>query len=87
MQAINLGLPVLKKLGVKWMVEMSEYFTANPQIIVNGLVKAGIARALHRKEAGNEQQEENSETENDFDEIESDLDSDLDNDLDRNLGQ
>ena len=64
------------------MVEMSEYFAANPQIIVNGFVKAGIAGALDRKEASDEQEEENSETESDFDEMENDFDSDLDSNLD-----
>ena len=87
LQPINLGLPLLKELGAKWMVEMSEYFAANPQIIVSGFVKAGIAGALDRKEASDVQQEENTETESDFDEMESDLDSDLDNELDSNLGQ
>ena len=43
---INLGMPVLKELGAKWMVEMAEYFGENPQIIVNGFVKAGIVGAL-----------------------------------------
>ena len=28
------------------MVEMAQYFTDNPQIIVNGFIKAGIAGAL-----------------------------------------
>ena len=28
LQPISLGLPVLKELGAKWMVEMSEYFAA-----------------------------------------------------------
>ena len=83
LQPINLGLPLLKELGAKWMVEMLEYFAANPQIIVNGFVKAGIAGALDRKEVSDEQQEENNETESDLDEME----SDLDNDLDSNLGQ
>ena len=46
LQPINLGVPVLKELGAKWMVEMAEYFGENPQIVVNGFVKAGIARAL-----------------------------------------
>ena len=86
LQPIILGLPVLKELGAKWMVEMSEYFAENPHIIVNGFVKAGIAGELDRKEASDERQE-NNETENDFDEMEGDLDSDLGNDLDKNLGQ
>ena len=40
LQPINLGLPALKELGAKWMVEMAQYFADNPQIIVNGLIKA-----------------------------------------------
>ena len=59
------------------MVEMSEYFAANPQIIVNGFVKAGIAGALDGKKASEDEEEEDSDTESDFDEMESDLDSDL----------
>ena len=46
LQPINLGLPVLKELGARWMVEMAEYFADNPQVIVNGFVKAGITGAL-----------------------------------------
>ena len=46
LQPINLGMPVLKELGAKWMVEMAEYFGENLQIVVNGFVKAGIAGAL-----------------------------------------
>ena len=76
LQPISLGLPVMKELGAKWMVEMSEYFAANPQIIVNGFVKAGITGALDRVNASEDQEEEDnmeSETESDFDETESDL--------------
>ena len=29
-QAINLGLPMLKELGAKWMMEMAQYFADNP---------------------------------------------------------
>lgn len=43
LQLINLELPVLKELGAKWIVEMAEYFAENPQIIVKGFVKAGLA--------------------------------------------
>jgi hypothetical protein len=46
LQPISLGMPVLKELGAKWMVEMAAYFGDNPQIVVNGFVKAGIAEAL-----------------------------------------
>ena len=69
LQLISLGLLVLKELGAKWMVEMFEYFAANPQIIVNGFVKAGITGALDREYASEDQEEEDnmeSETESDF---------------------
>ena len=46
LQAINLGTPVLKELGAKWMVEMAAYFGENPQFVVSGFVKAGIAAVL-----------------------------------------
>ena len=68
LQPINLGLPVLKELGAKWTVEMSEYLAANPQIIVSGFVKAGITGALDRENASEDHEEEDnmeSETESD----------------------
>ena len=47
LEPIYLGLPVLKELGAKWLVQMAEYFADNPHIIVNGVFKAGIAGALN----------------------------------------
>ena len=35
LQEINLGLPVLKEVGAKWLVNMAEYIADNPQFIVN----------------------------------------------------
>ena len=46
LQPISLGMPMLKELGAKWMVEMATYFGEIPQIVVNGFVKAGIAGAF-----------------------------------------
>lgn len=46
LQEINLGLPALKELGAKWLVNMAEYITRNPQFIVNGFIKSGITGAL-----------------------------------------
>ena len=63
LEPINLSLPVLKELGAKWLVQMAEYFADNPQIIVNGFVKAGITAALDGQE---DQQEELHEMEDDF---------------------
>ena len=38
LQEINLGLLALKELGAKWLVNMAEYITRNPQFIVNGFI-------------------------------------------------
>ena len=48
LQPISLGLTVIKELGARWLVEMVEYFAENPQTIVNGFFKAGIAGALQQ---------------------------------------
>ena len=64
---INLGLPVLKELGAKWLVQMAEHFQENPQIIVNGFLRAGIAAGLDRASRDLEGEEDtSSETESDF---------------------
>ena len=55
LEPISLSLPILKELGAKWLVQMANYFTDNPQIIVNGFVKAGITAALDGQE--NQQEE------------------------------
>ena len=46
LEPINLGLPILKELGAKWLVEIAEHFADNPQIIVNGFIRSGITGAL-----------------------------------------
>ena len=48
LKPIDLGFPILKELGAKWLVEIATYISRNPQFIVNGFVKAGISRALDR---------------------------------------
>ena len=67
LEPINLGLPMLRELGAKWLVQMAEYFQGNPQIIVNGFLRAGIAGALDRASSDLESEEDTiSDTENDF---------------------
>ena len=38
-------MPVLKEVGAEWLVEMADYISDNPQFIVNGFVRSGIAGA------------------------------------------
>ena len=45
-QPIDLGLPVLKNCGARWLVEAAEYISNNPQIIVKGFIKAGITTEI-----------------------------------------
>lgn len=57
---INLGMPTLKELGAKWLVQMSEYISDNPQFIVNGFIRSGISGALDgiASDESNERSEE-----------------------------
>ena len=46
-QSINLGMPVLKEVGARWLVQMVEYISNNPQFIVNGFVSFRISSAIN----------------------------------------
>ena len=63
-EPVNLGLPMLKELGVKWLVQMAEYFSDNPQLVVNGFLRAGIVD--HDCSEQESQGEADSGTESDF---------------------
>ncbi len=69
-EPINLGLPILRDLGAKWLVEMAQYFEDNPQIIVNGFCRSGITDALNKaaldKEYAETAGETDTESESDF---------------------
>ena len=43
---VDLRLVVMRELSAQWLVEMFDYISSNPQFIVNGFEKAGIADAL-----------------------------------------
>ncbi len=46
---VRLSLPLMKELVASWLVEMFEYIQNNPQIAVNGFLRAGICDALDGK--------------------------------------
>ena len=46
-QPVNLTAAAMKAVGGKWLVEMYEYISSNPQIVVNGFHKAGISNAIN----------------------------------------
>ena len=74
LQPINLGTPMLKELGAKWMVEMAAYLSENPQIVVNGFVKGGIAEALDSHTDCRPEEENVREGESDSEEYDRDAD-------------
>ena len=45
-QPINLGMPILKEVGAKWLVGMAQYITDNPHLIVHGFLHSGISSAI-----------------------------------------
>ena len=64
-QPINMGMPLMKEISAKWLVNMAQYLGDNPQIIVNGFIRSGIPGALdglqEDTDSGNESsQEDNS---------------------------
>ena len=44
LQPINLRLAAMKELVAKWLVEMAEYISSNPQFIINGSRCAGFLK-------------------------------------------
>ena len=39
-------MAVMKEIGAKWLADMADYISNNPQFIVNGFLHAGISEAL-----------------------------------------
>ena len=51
LQPINLGMPAMKELGAKWLVNTAQYISDNPQIIVNSFYALeSLHGALGRQE-------------------------------------
>ena len=46
LQPVDMGLPRMKELGAKWIEQMVEYISDNPQFIVRGFVRSGNSLAL-----------------------------------------
>ena len=68
----------MKELGAKWLTDMAEYLTSNPQFIVNGFIRSGISHALDHS---SENIPESSLTGDDDDE-DSDYQADSDDEYD-----
>ena len=53
LEPVALSLPLMKELGAKWLTEMAEYLSANPQFVVNGFIHSGITHALDHNDENN----------------------------------
>ena len=56
---------VMKEAGAKWLVEMAEYISDNPLIIVNGFIRSGITSAADGLNTDECDKEQSSSTEED----------------------
>ena len=45
-EEVDMRLSRMKPLSAKWVIEMAEYFTTRPEIILNGFSAAGILGLL-----------------------------------------
>ena len=43
---IDLSMPVMKEVGAKWLVEMADYLSDTPQLVVNGFIQSGITAVI-----------------------------------------
>ena len=59
LEPVDLTMPVVKELCSKWIVEMFDYISSNPHMIVNGFLRAGISKAFS-KATGDDTDEESS---------------------------
>ena len=57
-QPVDMCSAAMKVLTAKWLVEMGEYLSENPQIVVNGFRHAGISAALDLDDSYESDQEE-----------------------------
>ena len=60
-QPVDVCSAAMKVLTAKWLVEMGELLSKNPQIVVNGFRHAGISAALDLDDSYESDQEEGEE--------------------------
>ena len=81
-QPINLGMPILKEVGAKWLDGMAQYFTDNPHLIINGFIRSGISSVIDGVVNMGSEDDNSSSEELDSSDIDSgDCDSQFDGDV------
>ena len=53
LEPLDLSLPVMRKLGANWLVDIAKYIANTPDFIVNKLLRSGISEALDETENKN----------------------------------
>lgn len=66
LQPIDLAMPILKEVGAKWLVGMADYLSSNPQFVVNGFLRSGIARAADGEDNGSDSASDNESEDSHF---------------------
>ena len=61
-QPIDLSMPVMKEVSAKWLVDVVERISDNPQLIVSRFLHSGITRAFDGNLDDIQEQESDSET-------------------------
>ena len=76
LQPVNMGLPLMKELGAKWIEEMADYIRNNPQFAVQGITHSGIS--LPHDGINIEEDSDEDTSDNDYEEDDDDGEDDND---------
>ena len=60
LQPIQLGMQVIKEVGAKWLVELADFISNNPQFLVNGFIHSGITGAIDGIESNTDNNYDNN---------------------------
>ena len=63
LQPIDLGMPVMKEIGAKWLVDMADYIIDNPRFTVNGCLHSGITGAADDQMESDDDAQQDSDAE------------------------
>ena len=77
-QPVDLSMQVVKEVGAKWLVDMAEFISENPQFVVNVFIKSEITGALDQI-ADSDEEDTSLDDTSDYDSF-TDTDSDGDSD-------
>ena len=65
-------MPVMKEVSARWLVDMAEHISDNPQLIVSGFLRSGITGAFDGNLDGVQEKENDSGNESSQEDLSSD---------------